>query len=123
MLSSILSRLVATSLFWTAVISAPSASEGCANNGASSLVPGGPSKSFTFKSHATADGSIVHRYLRVYMPENYRDNEPAPLIIALHGNHRNGTSFETVTDFSRREYNKDALVVYPDGVDVSSMSC
>jgi len=52
------------------------------------------------------------------MPENYGRNQPAPLIVAIHGDQRNGTSFEAVTDFSRREYNKDALVVYPDGVDV-----
>jgi len=56
------------------------------------------------------------------MPTNYGKDNPAPLIIAIHGNHRNGTSFEAVTAFSRREYNQDALVVYPDGVDVGSMS-
>jgi poly(3-hydroxybutyrate) depolymerase len=55
------------------------------------------------------------------MPAEYGKDKPAPLIIALHGNHRNGTSFEAVTAFTRREYNKDTLVVYPDGVDVGSM--
>lgn len=55
------------------------------------------------------------------MPMGYEKDKPAPLIIALHGNHRNGTSFEAVTAFSRPDYNSDALVVYPDGVDVSSI--
>lgn len=53
------------------------------------------------------------------MPTDYGKDKPAPLIIALHGSHRNGTSFEAVTAFSRPEYNADTLVVYPDGVDVS----
>ncbi|KAE9962360.1 hypothetical protein BLS_000435 [Venturia inaequalis] len=52
------------------------------------------------------------------MPSGYEKDKPAPLIIALHGNHRNGTSFEAVTAFSRPEYNADTLVVYPDGVDL-----
>lgn len=119
MLSSILRPFLAASLLWTTVYSASHPSEGCGIGGQSSLTPGGSSKSFTFKSHAAADGSIINRRLRVYMPMDYGKDKPAPLIIALHGNHRNGTSFEAVTAFSRPEYNSDALVVYPDGVDVS----
>lgn len=55
------------------------------------------------------------------MPMGYEKNKPAPLIIALHGNHRNGSSFEAVTAFSRLDYNQDTLVVYPDGVDVGGI--
>jgi len=60
----------------------------------------------------------MKRRVRIYLPESYESDSPTPVILALHGKFRNGTSFEHVTDFSNSKYNKDAIVLYPDGIDV-----
>jgi poly(3-hydroxybutyrate) depolymerase len=61
----------------------------------------------------------MRRRVRLYLPKNYEADKPAPVILAFHNKHRNGTHFEHVTDFSNSEINKDAIVLYPDGIDVS----
>jgi polyhydroxybutyrate depolymerase len=96
----------------------PTASKGCGKKIKTSLKPGGPSKSFTFESNA-GDGTLMRRRVRMYMPEAYEADKPSPLIIAFHGKYRNGTAFERITEFSNPEINKDAIVLYPDGIDVS----
>jgi polyhydroxybutyrate depolymerase len=121
MLLSILKPLLATSFLWTSAFSASSPSEGCGNNGKSSLVPGGPSKYFNLLSNAGGDTVPWKRRLRIHLPEHYQPDKPAPLILAFHPKHRNGTSFETMTKLSKGDYNIDAIVVYPDGIDVGKM--
>lgn len=66
----------------------------------------------------TGDGTLMRRRIRIYLPENYQPNQPAPLIIAFHGKGRPGSTFELVTTFSKREHNRNAIVVYPDGIGI-----
>ncbi|KAF2429402.1 alpha/beta-hydrolase [Tothia fuscella] len=102
----------------TTVWAAPRASPGCGKTIESSLTPGGPSKSFTHESDAGQYGIKMRRRIRIALPPKYKDYEPAPLILAFHGKHRNGTSFEHVTQFSDGKLNDNAVTVFPDGIDL-----
>ena len=114
---------LAISLIASPTLAISSPSKGCGKNLQTSLKPGGPSKSFTFDSNAAADNKAIwRRRVRIALPKNYDADKPAPLVLAFHGKHRNGTSFERISQFSNPTLNPDAISVFPDGVDVCTIS-
>ena len=58
------------------------------------------------------------RHALLHIPSTYETEKPAPLIVALHGKGQPPREFETHTQFSNPENNKDAIVVYPEGIKV-----
>ncbi|KAI9737562.1 MAG: hypothetical protein M1834_009717 [Cirrosporium novae-zelandiae] len=102
--SSILSLLIPSST------TASNSSPGCDTTSTPSF-PIGTSKNFTLK---TSDGR-TRDYL-LYLPENYTPTTPSPLIFSYHGNGKNMTNQESLSQLSNSTFNKDYLVVYPQGV-------
>lgn len=99
-----------------------SGSIGCGKNLKTSLTPGGPSKVFNFDSNASKDPKIqLTRRVRIALPTTYTDDQPAPLVLAFHLKHRNGTSFERMTELSNNAINTNAITVFPDGADTVSV--
>lgn len=89
---------------------------GCGKTLPEGLVPGGPSKNFTIESRSQA-GGVTRRYL-LHLPENFssKNKEPAPLILAFHGQTQPTWSMESITNLSVPYFNKDAIVAYPEGL-------
>lgn len=96
-------------------ISAPaSPSKGCGKILPVALKPDGSSTNFTLYSPS---GGGERRYL-LHLPKNFsqENDEPAPLIIALHAFGQTTTSMEDITQLSTSEMNQDHIVVYPEGI-------
>lgn len=79
------------------------------------LTPGAPSQLYSFNSDA---GGGKRTYL-LHLPKSYKHTEPNPLILAFHGKAQTAATFENETQFSSSDFNIDAIVVYPQGLDVS----
>ena len=56
------------------------------------------------------------RKFRLFIPLSYEMSEPAPLILAFHGKGQNASAMEAQTQFSSPEFNNDALIAYPQGI-------
>ena len=56
------------------------------------------------------------RHALLHIPSTYDSGKPAPLIVALHGKGQPPKEFESHTQFSNPENNKDTIVVYPEGI-------
>jgi polyhydroxybutyrate depolymerase len=52
----------------------------------------------------------------LHVPAAYKSNQPAPLLIALHGTGGNGNAMKQQTGFNQLAEQKGFIVVYPDGV-------
>lgn len=76
---------------------------------------GSPAHNLTI---VTADGK--QRSYLLHIPLSYDIWTPAPLIFALHGRTRTAAGMERLTGFSDDSVNGKAIVVYPQGIDVSS---
>ena len=59
------------------------------------------------------------RHALLHVPATYDKAKATPLIVAIHGKAQPPREFEDHTQFSNPEYNKDAIVVYPEGIKVS----
>lgn len=77
-------------------------------------LPGSPTQNLTI---LTNDG--LHRSYLLHIPLSYDIRTPAPLIFAFHGRTRTAAGMERLTGFSDAAVNQRAVVVYPQGVDVS----
>ncbi|KAL2352787.1 putative ferulic acid esterase [Cryomyces antarcticus] len=86
-------------------------SGGCRSTLRTDIVPGGPSQNFTFESEA---GGGQRHYL-LHVPASYAVGEPAPLILCFHGKGQPASEIEEHTQLSNPHFNKDAVVVYPQG--------
>ncbi|KAF2264780.1 alpha/beta-hydrolase [Lojkania enalia] len=91
-------------------------SPGCGKPLPSNLSPGGPSKNFTIYSQSQLGGG-VRKYL-LYLPGRFytKNNKPAPLILAFHGQTQPTWSMEYISNLSSPYFNREAIVVYPEGV-------
>ena len=89
--------------------------EGCGT--APPLTPGGETQTFTVQS-----GGLARTY-NVHLPSNYDQDsaDGTPLILSFHGNNRDAYEQEALSQFSNETYNPNAIAVYPQGVDVSSI--
>jgi polyhydroxybutyrate depolymerase len=61
----------------------------------------------------TLDGRTYY----LYTPANYRANQPAPLILGLHGGQSQATRFAETTNFNQLADRTGTLVAYPAGID------
>jgi poly(3-hydroxybutyrate) depolymerase len=61
------------------------------------------------------EGAGQRKYL-LHLPVSYTDNEPAPVIIALHAFGQTTSSMEEITRFSDADTNQRYVAVYPEGI-------
>ena len=61
------------------------------------------------------------RTYNVHLPSNYNENntDGTPLILSFHGNGKDASYQESLSQFSNESYNPNAIAVYPQGLDVS----
>jgi polyhydroxybutyrate depolymerase len=59
----------------------------------------------------------IDRTYYLYTPANYRANQPAPLILGLHGGQSQATRFAETTNFNQLADRTGTLVAYPVGID------
>ncbi|ROV98912.1 hypothetical protein VSDG_03787 [Cytospora chrysosperma] len=57
------------------------------------------------------------RWYLLWFPENYEPTEPAPLILSYHGGSKTAESQQKLDLLSTSYFNKDYIVVYPNGID------
>ncbi|CBX91904.1 hypothetical protein LEMA_P046100.1 [Plenodomus lingam JN3] len=101
--------------------SALAASAGCSAALPSGLTPGGPSQNITVISKSVI-GKTTQRQFLLHLPPNFgaMNDQPAPVILAFHGQLQPAWSMESVTELSKPAFNKDYVVVYPQGLAVQS---
>lgn len=58
------------------------------------------------------------RYL-LYIPEDYDPETPAPLVLSYHGGTRTAEIQQALDLLSTPYFNKDHIIVYPSGINVS----
>ena len=63
-----------------------------------------------------------NRQYIIHVPKSYNANKATPLIVSYHGHGKTMYEQETLSQFSDETLNADMLVVYPQGLDVSSPS-
>lgn len=59
------------------------------------------------------------RYL-LWFPANYKPTTPAPVVLSYHGGTRVAETQQVLDQLSTAYFNQDYIVVYPNGVNVSS---
>ncbi|RYP04947.1 hypothetical protein DL764_004127 [Monosporascus ibericus] len=91
--------------------SAQRRSSGCGQRIPDGFTPGGPSQTFTIQSESQAGGG-TRQYIG-HLPQHFssQNDQPAPLILAFHGQTQPAWSMEQITGLSTPEFNKDAIVV------------
>ena len=66
-------------------------------------------------------GSFIYdgleRTYLVHLPENNTNNEPLPLIIAMHGGVGNASNLQNQSQLSKKADKENFIVVYPEGVE------
>lgn len=100
------------------------ASTGCGLPLPHDLKPGTSTHNVTISSRSVI-GTTTQREYILHLPANYSTHEPAPLIFAFHGQQQPAWSMEKISQLSDPAFNKDAIVVYPSGMDVQApgVSC
>ncbi|KAF2126372.1 carbohydrate esterase family 1 protein [Dothidotthia symphoricarpi CBS 119687] len=98
-------------------------SSGCSKALPSNLTPGGTTQVLTISSKSVI-GKTTQREYRVHLPSTFsaKNNAAAPLIIALHGQLQPARSMEAITGLSTPAFNKNAIVVYPEGLNQQWLS-
>ena len=89
-------------------------SQGCGLALPTGLTPGGGSMNFTIQS------SGGNRSYLLYIPGKYHINTPAPLVFSFHGNNRNSSEQEALSQFSDLTVNNKSIAVYPQGCGVKA---
>jgi len=77
------------------------------------------SASHNSKPYNISDPSLhsPDRQALLHIPSTYHgSNNPAPLIVALHGKAQPPSEFEYHTQLSNPDFNQDHIVVYPEGI-------
>ena len=93
-------------------------SNGCSNVPDEPSKSGSPSGTFTMTNPVTG----IARQGLLHLPESYSGDAPAPLILAFHGKGQSTSEMERQTQLSTAEFNRDAIVVYPQGLKVLKLS-
>lgn len=74
----------------------------------------------TVKNHTLCVEDTSQRWYILYLPTNYDSiSSPSPLIFSYHGGDENATSELILDGFTDPEFNIDAIVAYPQGINVS----
>lgn len=66
----------------------------------------------------TVNINIGDRRYLLYLPVNYEPNKPAPLILSYHGGTRTAESQQALDLLTTTYFNRDYIVVYPNGIGV-----
>lgn len=98
-------------LFFLLTTVAATLTSGCGCDLPVGQSPGAPSVQVPFQQ-----SSGVNRTYLIHIPKNYNQNTPAPLVLNFHGRGRNNIYQEFLTGFSRPDWNPNAIVVYPQGI-------
>ncbi len=93
-------------------------SNGCHLALPTEVTAGGRSYNFTkFLSNSTSPPS--NRAYSLTVPQDYNNSVATPLLLAFHGRGENNLIQEQTSKFSDPYFNDGAIVVYPQGIDVS----
>ncbi|KHJ35701.1 putative ferulic acid esterase [Erysiphe necator] len=84
---------------------------GCGCDLPVNLTPGGPSIQVPIQ----LSNGLNRSYL-LHLPVTYDKNTATPLIFSFHGRGHNSSFQEALSGFSRPDWNPDAIVVYPQGI-------
>ena len=76
-------------------------------------IPGGQTTHHTIQSNGRTREYLLH------FPVDYKDNQPAPLILSFHGNSHDAEYQESLSQFSNESFNQHSVAVYPQGFKVS----
>jgi hypothetical protein len=87
-----------------------SPSDGCSAPFQFPATPGNPSKPL----------KVGDRIIRVALPKNYKQDVPAPLILAYHDRDQRASDMEEVSSLSDPSSNTDTIIVYPEAAEVST---
>lgn len=90
--------------------------EGCGLPLPAGLTPGGPSQ-FQYLT----SGGYNRSYL-VHVPQTYHPLIPTSLILNYHGNGRNSTYQQNISEMSEGKWDHNYIVVYPQGVNACPFS-
>ncbi|KAH6641994.1 Alpha/Beta hydrolase protein [Boeremia exigua] len=95
------------------------AASGCRTPLPPNLAPGTSTHNLTLASRSVI-GTTTQREYILHLPAGYNasNDEPAPLIVAFHGQSQPAWSMERISGFSDPAWNTEAVVVYPQGLDV-----
>lgn len=83
------------------------------------LASAGCSSARNVSIDTTQEVKLGDRSYRLYFPVNYRQKKPAPLILSYHGGSRTAKWQEELDLLTTTYFNKDYIVVYPQGINVS----
>ncbi|EOA84373.1 hypothetical protein ACJQWK_01296 [Exserohilum turcicum] len=95
------------------------ASSGCGTTLAPNLRPGTSTHNVTISSRSVIGKTTTREYI-LYLPKGYAasNDKAAPLVFAFHGQQQPAWSMEKITQLSDPAFNPDAVVVYPQGMNV-----
>jgi hypothetical protein len=99
----------------TSILTTPSSSSGCGKALPAGQSDGGSSTTVSF----TQSDGTVRSYL-IHIPANYSSTSLTPLIFSFHGASSTSANQEGLTGFSGSTVNPNAIVVYPQGINVGS---
>ena len=86
------------------------------SSGCHGLDPAPYDKGPSFEDTVYSAAGGGERNFRLHIPPNYSVETPAPLILSFHGKAQNASAMETQTQFSNPDFNSNALVAYPQGI-------
>lgn len=98
------------SLFFVSIVTSSSTS-GCGCDLPVNQFPGGPSVQVSIQQY-----SSLNRTYLIHIPVTYNQNTASPLIFSFHGRDHNSSYQEELSGFSRPDWNPDAIVIYPQGI-------
>lgn len=95
------------------------ASSGCQTPLPPTLTPGSSTYNLTISSKSVIGKTADRQYI-LHLPSNYKPSNDAstPLILAFHGQSQPAWSMERISSFSNPTFNPNAIVAYPEGLNV-----
>ncbi|RKF58744.1 Feruloyl esterase B [Erysiphe neolycopersici] len=98
------------SLLFVSVVTS-SGTSGCGCDLPVNQLPGGPSVQVTIQQ-----SSSLNRTYLIHIPVTYNQSTATPLIFNFHGRGHTSQYQERLTGFSRPDWNPNAIVIYPQGI-------
>ena len=85
---------------------------------ATTSVPDQPANGRSYDVRMEGEFDGYERTYRVHVPAGYREDEPTPLVVVLHGAFSTSAEMEKHTGFSTLADREGFAVVYPDGIGI-----
>jgi polyhydroxybutyrate depolymerase len=89
-----------------------------ANGCATTSVPDQLADGVSYSVAMSGEVDGYRRSYRVHIPEGYRETEPMPLVVVLHGAFSTSAEMEEHTGFSELADREGFVVAYPDGIGI-----